>query len=69
MAARPDVDRCCALRNNQFTVHHLSGASERRVLETAAGLQAVLEEHFRIRLPDTPELGRALQQIAERRDG
>jgi N-hydroxyarylamine O-acetyltransferase len=64
MAARPDVDRRYALRNNQFTIHHLDGNTERRVLTTVADLRATLEDAFHITLPETPALDPTLQRIA-----
>jgi N-hydroxyarylamine O-acetyltransferase len=65
MAARPDRDCRYALRNNQFTIHHLHGDSERRVLTTFAEMRAVLEDAFHITLPATSELDPALQRLIE----
>ncbi|HEU5099412.1 MAG TPA: arylamine N-acetyltransferase [Roseiflexaceae bacterium] len=56
MAARPEKERRYALRNNQLTIHHLHGDSERRVLATIAELRAVLEDAFRNTLPIASEL-------------
>jgi N-hydroxyarylamine O-acetyltransferase len=63
MAARPDADRRYALRNNQLAIHHLHGDTERRVLTTVADLRATLQDAFRIRLPEIPELDSALQRL------
>jgi N-hydroxyarylamine O-acetyltransferase len=63
IAARPDAGRRYALRNNQFTVHHLDGASERRTLSSVAELRATLEDVFRLTLPDTPALDAAFERI------
>jgi N-hydroxyarylamine O-acetyltransferase len=53
-----------ALNNNQLTVHSLSGASERRVLETESELRAALTGLFGLTLPDDPGLFAALNRIA-----
>jgi N-hydroxyarylamine O-acetyltransferase len=65
MAARPDTDCRYALRNNQLTIHHLQGDTERRMLTTVAEIRAVLEDAFHITLPITPELDPALQRLIE----
>jgi N-hydroxyarylamine O-acetyltransferase len=65
MAARPDGDRRYALRNNQLAIHHRNGATERRVLTTVAELRAILQDGFRITLPDTPDLDPTLQRLVE----
>ena len=64
MVGRPDADRRYALRNNQFTVHHLNGATERRSLAGTAELRRTLEGPFRLRLPDTAELDAILERFA-----
>jgi N-hydroxyarylamine O-acetyltransferase len=64
IAARPDADRRHALRNNQLTVHHLDGRTERRVLHSAAELAGVLRTVFRITLADTAEVHQALARVA-----
>ena len=65
MAARPDTDCRYALRNNQLTIHHLRGDTERRVLSTVAEIRAVLEDAFHINLPITSDLDSALQRLTE----
>jgi N-hydroxyarylamine O-acetyltransferase len=55
-AARPDAGRRYALRNNQLSVHHRDGQSERRVLTSVAELCEVLERDFRLNLPRGPAL-------------
>ncbi len=64
IVARPDSDRRYALRNNQLTIHHLNGQTERRTLKTAAELRAVLEDVFHLTLPAIARLDDALQQVA-----
>ncbi len=64
MVGRTDADRRYALRNNQFSVHHLNGTMERRSLTSAAELRRVLEGPFGIRLPDTEELDAVLERFA-----
>jgi N-hydroxyarylamine O-acetyltransferase len=65
MAARPDTACRYALRNNQLTIHHLHGDTERRILSTVAELRAALEACFQIRLPTTPDLDPALQRFIQ----
>jgi N-hydroxyarylamine O-acetyltransferase len=65
MAARPDVDRRYALRNNQLAIHHLNGATERRTLTAVGELRTALAEVFQISLPETPDLDPALQRLVE----
>jgi len=50
MAARPVVGARYALRNSEFSVHHLDGRSERRVLRTAAELRDTLTGTFGLAL-------------------
>jgi N-hydroxyarylamine O-acetyltransferase len=64
MAARPDIDRRYALRNNELAVHHLGGPTERRLLQTAAELKDALENLFHVKVPDRPELQTALSRVA-----
>lgn len=63
IAARPDSDRRYALRNNQLTVHHLNGETERQTLKTVAELRAVLEDDFHLTLPAIAGLDSALQRV------
>jgi N-hydroxyarylamine O-acetyltransferase len=63
MAARPATDRRYALANNQLTVHHLRGPTERRVLASVSELREALEGVFLLRLPDAPELDPALARL------
>lgn len=51
MAARPAEDRRFALFDNAFSIHHVNGPSERRVLTSAQEMAAVLEKYFCIRIP------------------
>lgn len=53
-----------ALNNNQLTVHSLSAASERRVLQTESELRQALTGLFGLTLPDDPGLAAALNRIA-----
>jgi N-hydroxyarylamine O-acetyltransferase len=65
IAARPEADRRYALRNNELAVHFRDGRSERRILTSAAELRDALVDAFHIRLPDAPELDRALERLTE----
>jgi N-hydroxyarylamine O-acetyltransferase len=62
-AARPEPDRRYALRNNRLAVHHRDGRTEQRVLVSAAEMRQTLESMFRLRLPDTPDLDKALTRL------
>lgn len=64
MVGRTDAGRRYALRNNQFSVHHLNGTTERRSLTSAAELRRTLEGPFGIRLPDAAELDAVLDRFA-----
>jgi N-hydroxyarylamine O-acetyltransferase len=64
MAARLPPGRRLGLLNNQFSIHHADGRSERRMLQTASEIARVLETEFGIALPDPPEeLLRALARV------
>jgi N-hydroxyarylamine O-acetyltransferase len=69
MAARPAPGRRYGLRDNQLSIHHLDGASERRELASVAELRATLADVFGLTLPDTPDLDRALERILEKAKG
>ena len=66
IAARPDLDRRYALRNNELAVHHMNGATDRQVMTSAAALRATLENTFRVAVPDGPELQAALERVVAR---
>ncbi len=63
IAARPDLDRRYALRNNELSVHELSGRTERHFLMSADELKTTLEDTFHLRLPQGPELQAALERL------
>jgi N-hydroxyarylamine O-acetyltransferase len=63
IAARPASDRRYALLNNELAVHFLAGRTERRVLQTASELRAVLEEQMGVHLPSAAELDQMLQRL------
>ena len=64
MAARVTPDRRYALFNNRLSTHHLNGATEQVMLNTAAELRAVLERELRIVLPDDPGVNAVLERCA-----
>jgi len=66
IAARTAPDHRYALRDNELAMHPLHGQTQRRVLESGAQVRSALENEFRIRLSDAPELDRALDRIAQR---
>ena len=63
VAARPDRECRYALRGQEFTVHHVNGGTERRLLISAGELREALEKTFRVTLPEGPELDVALQRV------
>lgn len=62
--ARPGHGRRYVLVNNQFSVHHMNGATERHLLTSPVELRAAMESVFRVRLPDAPELDATLARLA-----
>jgi N-hydroxyarylamine O-acetyltransferase len=52
VVARPATDRRYALRNMDFSVHHLDGTSEHRVLRGYVELRDILSGPFGLSLPD-----------------
>lgn len=63
MAARPDHDRRYALWNNELSVHHSGGITQRCRLETPGEFRETLERDFGIRLPADPSLDGALSRL------
>jgi N-hydroxyarylamine O-acetyltransferase len=63
-AARSPTGRRHALRNFDYSVHVPGGETEKRRLESAAQVCALLESDFGIEIPDRDELVRRLEQIA-----
>jgi N-hydroxyarylamine O-acetyltransferase len=49
-----------ALVNNQLTVHHLNGRSERQILNSVSEVKEALVARFGLTLPATPDLDAAL---------
>ena len=65
IAARTQADRRYALRNTRFAIHHANGETERRFLTRVEEYRPILEETFRIRVPDTPLLEAKLAKVIE----
>jgi N-hydroxyarylamine O-acetyltransferase len=63
IAARSAPGRRYTLRDTELAVHHLNGPTERRVLTTAAELRATLEDTFRLRVPQRPEVRAAFERL------
>ncbi len=61
MVARPATDRRYALRNMDFSVHHLDGTTEHRVLGNHVELRDILSGPFGLPLPDGADV--VLQQF------
>lgn len=64
LVGRPAQDRRYALHNNQLTIHHLSGESEKRQLSCASDLRDVLEKDFLLTLPSGDEVDAMLKRFA-----
>jgi N-hydroxyarylamine O-acetyltransferase len=65
IAARVTPDRRYALRNHEFTVHHLHGDTERHTLPSVPALRSTLENIFRLNLNGLHELDAILQQLTQ----
>lgn len=65
VAARALPGRRLALANNQMSVHHVNGPTEKRTIESVAGLERVLIEAFGIALPDDERLAAKMRGIIE----
>jgi N-hydroxyarylamine O-acetyltransferase len=63
MVARAAADCRYTLLNNEFAAHRLRGASERRVLSSAAELREVLTGPLRVKFPEGPEVDAALARL------
>jgi N-hydroxyarylamine O-acetyltransferase len=66
MAARAAADCRYTLLNNEFAAHRLKGASERRVLASAAELRDALTGPLRVKLPEGPEVDAAFARLVAR---
>jgi N-hydroxyarylamine O-acetyltransferase len=64
LAARTEPGRRYALLDNELAVHRLGEETVRRKLTSAAELQQVLSETFRIVMPHGPEVEKKLAEIA-----
>ena len=62
-AARSAPGYRYALNNNEFAVHQLNGATERKTLSTAEEVMKILEEVFLIKLPDVPGLKQKIEGL------
>ena len=67
IAARAAADRRYALFDRDFAMHHLNGQTERRVLRDADEIREVLQQVFRIALPDHPALDDRLAALPRSR--
>jgi len=52
-----------ALNNNEFAVHQLNGGTERKILSSADEVMKILETVFIIKLPETPDLKKAIEAV------
>ena len=65
LAARPAPDRRYVLLNNQFSVHHVNGHTDRRLVANADDMRETLEHAFQLTLPDTPDLDELLTRLTK----
>lgn len=65
VAARPLPGRRLALADNQMSVHHVNGPTEKRTIGNADELERVLREDFGLALPDDPRLTAKLRGVVE----
>jgi N-hydroxyarylamine O-acetyltransferase len=63
IAALPVPGARYALSNNQLTIHHTNGPSERRVLGSVQEVRQVLESMFGLTLPAAAELDPTLARV------
>ncbi len=65
MFARTTPQARYALRNYELSIHHENGITEKQVLTSPAQVKTVLEEVFKLPLPNTPELDQSLHLIMQ----
>jgi N-hydroxyarylamine O-acetyltransferase len=63
LAARADAGRRYALRDNELSIHHVGGDTEKRTLASATELRDVLIDEFRLTLPNTSQLDTVLARL------
>jgi N-hydroxyarylamine O-acetyltransferase len=62
IAARPTPDRRYTVRNNELTMHHLDGRTERHLMTSGAELRAALENLLGLSVP----MGSEVEGLFER---
>ena len=63
MAARPMPDRRYSIRNNELTVHHLDGRTERYLMTSGAELRAALENLLGLSVPTGEQVDALLERL------
>jgi N-hydroxyarylamine O-acetyltransferase len=63
IAARTRPGKRYVLRNNEFTVHHLQGSSETKIIKSADELKDLLRNIFKINLEGLQGLDEKLEEI------
>lgn len=63
IAARPAPGRRYTLRNNEFSIHNLNGETEKKTLDSAAGIRQTLKDSFKIILPEKEGMDKALEKL------
>lgn len=64
-AARSAPGYRYALNNNEFAIHEVNGATERKTLSSVDEILDTLENTFLIRLPDTADLKGVIRQVMQ----
>jgi N-hydroxyarylamine O-acetyltransferase len=65
IAALPFEHGRHVLRNGDFATHLLNGSHDRRTIETSGDLKEILQNVFRIVLPDVPHMDEYLERVIQ----
>ncbi|CAN5309395.1 N-hydroxyarylamine O-acetyltransferase [soil metagenome] len=68
IAARTVPGQRYTLRNNEFTIHHMNGPSEKKIITDPEELKNMLQEIFKINLAGLKGLDEKLEEIVRGRD-
>lgn len=63
MIAKTTTEARYGLRNNELSIHSVSGKTEKHILTSPSQLKTVLQEVFQVNLEDTPEVEAALTAL------
>ncbi len=54
------------LRDNKFSIHHLTEGTEKHILKNASEIREIFEQYFKITLPEVEGIDNALEKLIER---